>query len=100
MFHDGLVRALEERPSDIEIIGSAESWAQAKAMMDEMHPDALIADHQFAEEMMADMEQIAINDDEHTPDRILFVILDENKVVLYQRQQITDITIDRLIEVL
>ncbi len=100
MFHDGLVRVLEDRPADVEIIGSAESWAEAKGMMEEAHPDVLIADYHYAEEMMADLERIAAHDNDLIPDRILFVILDENKVILYKRRQITDITIDRLIEVL
>ena len=100
MFHDGLVRVLEDRSADVEIIGSAESWTEAKAMMEQARPDALIADYHYAEEMMADLERIAANDNDPIPDRILFVILDENKVVLYKRRQISDITIDRLIEVL
>ena len=98
MFHDGFVRVLEDHAADVEIIGSAESWAEAKSMINELKPDALIADHRFAEEMMADLEQLAAT--EYTPERILFIILDENKIVVYQRQQLTDITIDRLIEAL
>ncbi len=98
MFHDGLLRALENHAGEVEVVGSAKSWTEAKAMIEQLHPDALIADHQFAEEMMADIEEVAAS--EHLPHRILFVILDENKIILYQRQQLNDITIDRLIEVL
>lgn len=98
MFHDGLLRALENHAGDVEVVGSAKSWMEAKAMIEQLHPNALIADHQFAEEMMADIEEVAAS--EHLPHRILFVILDENKIILYQRHQLTDITIDRLIEAL
>ncbi len=98
MFHDGLVRALKDHRADVEIVGSAESWSEARPMIEELRPDALIADHQFAEAMMADLEEVAA--EERIPERILFVILDENKIVIYQRQQLTDITIDALIEAL
>jgi len=98
MFHDGLLRVLKDYERDVEVVGSAASWPEARAMMEDIRPDVLIADYQFAEEMMADLEQMAA--DEYSPGRILFVILDENKAVIYQRQQLTNMTIDRLIEVL
>ena len=98
MFHDGLVRVLDAQAADIEIVGSAENWDEAKALIERLQPEAIIADYRYAEEMMADMEQMA--HDAAMPGKILFIILDENKIILYQRKQFTDITIDRLIEAL
>lgn len=98
MFHDGLVRVLEDYEADVQIIGSAETWAEAKVLIPQLKPEALIADHQFAEEMMADLEQMAA--DEYIPEKILFIILDENKIIVYQRQQMSDITVHNLLEAL
>jgi DNA-binding NarL/FixJ family response regulator len=98
MFHDGLVRVLEAHASDVEIVGSAASWEEARDMLEEAQPEAILADHRFADEMMSELEHLP--PDAPAPGKILFIIPDENKVIVYQRRQIADITIDRLIEVL
>ncbi len=98
MFHDGLVRVLKNHAEDVVISGSAESWQEAKAMLNTLKPEALMAEYQFAEEILADLEQLAAN--QYFPEKILFIIQDENKIVVYQRQQLNDITIEHLIEAL
>jgi hypothetical protein len=55
-------------------------------------------DHHIPDVIVADLESFSSEDEK--PLKVLFVILDENKMIVYQRQQMTDITIDRLIEAL
>jgi DNA-binding NarL/FixJ family response regulator len=98
LFQDGLDRVLKTYSSDVEIIGTAETWEAARAMLATLHPDALIADYECADVIVADLESFSSEDGK--PLKVLFVILDENKMIVYQRQQMTDITIDRLIEAL
>ncbi len=98
MFHDGLVRVLKTHAEDVVISGSAESWQEAKAMLNTLKPEALMAEYQFAEAILADLEQLAAH--QYFPEKILFIIQDENKIVVYQRQQLSDITIEHLIEAL
>jgi len=80
----------------VEIVGIAETWDDAKRMLSALRPDALIADYQCADEIVPEMETCSGEDGK--PIKALFVILDENKMIVYQRQQMTDITIDRLVE--
>jgi len=96
LFQDGLDRVLKNYSPDIEIVGIAETWEEAKTMMATLHPDALIADYECADVIVPEMESFTGEDEK--PMKAIFVILDENKMIVYQRQQMTDITIDRLIE--
>ncbi len=96
LFQDGLDRVLKNYPDVVEIVGIAETWDDAKKMLTTLHPDALIADYQCADVIVPEMETFSGEDGK--PIKALFVILDENKMIVYQRQQMTDITIDRLVE--
>ena len=95
LFQDGLDRVLKTYSPDVEIVGVAETWEDAKPMLAELHPDALIADYACADVIVPEMESFTGSE---KPLKAIFVILDENKMIVYQRQQMTDITIDRLIE--
>ncbi len=98
LFQDGLDRVLKNHAPDIEIIGIAKSWDEAKILLASVTPDALIADYQYADTIVADME--SLTSDNEKPLKVLFVIPDENRMIVYQRQQMTDLTIDRFIEAL
>jgi DNA-binding NarL/FixJ family response regulator len=98
LFQDGLDRVLKNYSPDVEIIGVAETWEEAKSMLSTIHPDALIADYQYADVIVPEMESFTESGEKSI--KALFVILDENKMIVYQRQQMTDITIDRLVEAL
>ena len=98
LFQDGLDRVLKAYSSDIEIVSVVGSWEEAKTVLAEIHPDALIADYQYADVIVSEMETFSGEDGK--PIKALLVILDENKMIVYQRQQMTDITIDRLVEAL
>jgi len=98
LFQEGLARVLSSYADHVEIIGAAESWEVAKTQLDILHPDTLIADHQYADAIIADMDHFSLDDDK--PTKALFIILDENKMIVYQRQQLVDITIDHLVEAL
>jgi len=98
LFQDGLARILEPYQADVTIIGYAESWEEAKTLLKTLHPDTLIADYQYANVIVADLERFS--GDDSPISKALFIILDENKMVVYQRQQFADITIDRLVEAL
>jgi DNA-binding NarL/FixJ family response regulator len=98
LFQDGLDRVLKNYAPDIEIVGIARAWDEAKDMLAAANPDALIADYQYADTIIADMESLSPGDEK--PLKVLFVIPDENRMIVYQRQQMTDLTIDRFIEAL
>ena len=98
LFQDGLDRVLKNYSNAVEIVGMAETWDEAKSMLITLHPDALIADYECADVIVPEMESFTGEDEK--PIKALFVILDENKMVVYQRQEMTDITIDRLVEAL
>ena len=98
LFQDGLARLLEANQTYVNVIGFAESWQEAKTLLKTLRPDALIADYQCADVIVADLERLSI--EEYQISKALFIILDENKMVVYHRQQFVDITIDQLIKAL
>ena len=98
LFQDGLTRMLGAERPDISVIGFAETWQEARDLLNRLRPAALIADYQYADAIMADLEKLPLA--ESRLFKTLFIILDENKMVVYQRQQFTDITIQHVIEAL
>ncbi len=98
LFQDGLDRVLKSYSSDIKIVDIVETWNEAKTFLSSFHPDVIIADYQCADVIMSEMESFSGEDER--PITAIFVILDENKMIIYQRRQMTGITIDRLVEAL
>jgi DNA-binding NarL/FixJ family response regulator len=98
LFLEGLTRLLENHQAAVKVIGSVESWPAAKDLLTTLQPDALIADYQCAETIIADIEKLAT--EAYPITKVLFIILDENRMVVYRRQQVADIAIHQLIEAL
>lgn len=98
LFQDGLARILGAERTDISVIGFAETWKEAKNLLKRLQPEALIADYQYADAIMADLEKLSVA--ESRLFKTIFILLDENKMVVYQRQQFTDITTRQVIEAL
>ncbi len=98
LFQDGLSRILKTHQDDITVIGAAETWEQAESLLKTLQPHALIADYQCADVIVADMERISFDNDQLS--KVLFIIQDENKMILYRRQQYVDATVQQLIEAL
>lgn len=98
LFQDSLQHVLQGHAEQVELIGTTASWEEAKQLLLSAHPDTIVADYRYADAIVADIEALAASGGESV--RLLFLIPDENKLIVYQRQQLTDITIDNFVRAL
>jgi hypothetical protein len=93
LFHDGLICLLADFPA-AEVVGQAKSWSEARAMIEQCHPDAVIVDQ-------ADPELFK---EEHIPvlnvGIVIYLTLTDNRMVVHDRHQLMEPTMDDLLKAL
>jgi DNA-binding NarL/FixJ family response regulator len=97
LFLDGLTHLLGEQP-EVELIGSAQSWEEARAVAAARQPDILIVDHARAELREADLAPLLENTARHL--KVIYLTLSENKMIIHNRQQFGDVTVPDLLQAL
>jgi DNA-binding NarL/FixJ family response regulator len=96
MFCDGLTLLLSESPG-IEIVGSVGTCAEAREVVLQERPDVLIVDR-----VQLALNQGELNELLESVDslKIISLTLSENKMVILDRHQFDDVTLQVLIQTL
>jgi len=97
LFCESLTRLLSES-SSIEIIGAVRTCEEARQLFEARHPDVLIVDHAQAALKLDDLEDLL----DYGPAslKVIYLTIRENKMVVHNRRQLTDVTLPVLMEAL
>ncbi len=96
IFAEGLVRILKQ-DAGIEIVGCAENLERARFLLQAQQPDTIIVDF---ESDLPDTQVTHQLIDSQAERRVIFLTLSDNRLILYQRQQVIDATTADLLAVL
>ena len=97
LFRDGLARVLAEEPS-LSVVGSASSWREAEALIVQTQPEVLIVDQAAIGSRTPNV--YALLGDPPRQLRIIHLTLDENRAVVDDLRQVSDISVPELIGIL
>ncbi len=97
LFCEALTRLLSER-AGVEIIGAVGTCVEARDILEIENLDVLIVDHAQVALRGNDLEELL----ENGPDtlKVIYLTLSENKMVVHNRQKISDVTHNDLISAL
>jgi DNA-binding NarL/FixJ family response regulator len=93
LLQDVVVRMLGEQPH-VEIIGSAQTWEAAKSQIAASTPNVVIMAQQGQELSEADLQEIS------HPIKIIYLTPNENRIIVHDRQQISNAALADLITTL
>ncbi len=96
LLQDVVGRLLAEEP-EIEIIGVAAAWEDAKILIEATHPDILLMDenHELSEAQLT-----PLLDTINHPLKVVYLTPDENRITIYERKQIRDASLSDLLKAL
>lgn len=97
LFRDGLARVLAEEPS-LTVVGSASSWREAEALIVQTQPEVLIVDQAAIGSRTTNVYALLGNPPRSL--RIIHLTLDENRAVVDDLRQVTDISVPELLGIL
>jgi DNA-binding NarL/FixJ family response regulator len=97
LFRDGLARLLAEQPL-VSIVGEAGAWAEAQTLVAGKRPDVLIVDHAAADLVEADLAPLL--EAEAPAIKVIYLTLADNKMIVHNRQQVADVTVEDLLSAL
>ena len=97
LLQDVVIRLLSDQP-DIHIIGSVDSWEEAKQSIQENRPDVIIMDHQNPELMEAELHPLLDQHAKHF--KIIYLTSADNRIIVHDRMQINDAAMPDLLRAL
>ena len=97
LFRDGLERALAHEPT-VAVVGSADTWQAAQALVTQLKPDVLIVDHAAKALRKVDMTPVLETDAPTL--KVIHLTLAENKMVVYDQRQVADVSLTDLLSAL
>jgi hypothetical protein len=97
LFRDGLERTLAHEPT-ITVVGSADTWREAQVLVAQLKPDVLIVDHAATALRQADMTPVLGTEAQAL--KVIHLTLAENKMVVYDQRQVTDVSLIDLLSAL
>lgn len=97
LFREGLERLLGES-GGVEVVGAAETWAEAEALMRRANPQVVIADHDTSRLNPADLAPFLHAGAENM--RIIYLTLADNTMIIHQQQALANATLGDLQAVL
>jgi len=97
LFRDGLEHSLAQEPSVI-IVGSADTWLEAQALVAELKPEVLIVDHAAKALQQSDMVPVLGSGAQAL--KVIHLTLAENKMVVYDQRQVADVSLTDLLSAL
>ena len=97
IFSEGLSRLIGDVPG-VEIIGAVETCDQAETIFEESPPDIIIVDYDQGTRNREILD--ALLDRSPVSTKVIYLTLSENKMVIQNRQQLSDVTLSVLIETL
>jgi DNA-binding NarL/FixJ family response regulator len=97
LFLDGLTRILTEQP-DTEIIAAVNTWVEGRQIVDQDKPNIVIVDHEQPDLRQSDLAPLL--ESETTSLKVVFLTLSANKMIVHERQHLTDVSVPDLIQAL
>ncbi|MFN8475648.1 MAG: hypothetical protein U0822_25930 [Anaerolineae bacterium] len=97
LFRDGLARVLDEEPS-LLVVGSASSWSEAEDLISQTQPEVLIVDQAAIGSRTTNVYALLGNPPRRL--RIVHLTLDENRAVVDDLHQVSDISVTDLLAIL
>jgi DNA-binding NarL/FixJ family response regulator len=97
LFRDGLEHVLAQEPS-VTIVGSVSTWTEAQDLMARVRADALIVDH--ASEKLRQADLLPLLGTEAQDIKVIHLTLAENRMVVHDQRQVTDVSLADLLGVL
>ena len=97
LFLDGLTHILNEQPYT-EIIGAVSNWGAAQEIIDNEHPDIVIIEHNEVDLYKSDLDFLL--ESQAASIKVIFLTLSANKMVIHNRQQLSDVSVPDLIDAL
>ena len=97
LFRDGLTRILTEQPNT-ENVAAVNNWAEARSIVDQENPDIVIVDHDEPELRESDLAPLL--ETETLSLKVIYLTLAANKMIVHNRQQMSDVSIPDLLQAL
>ncbi len=97
LFLDGLTRILTEQP-DTEIIAAVHNWEEAGSIVEQENPNIVIVDHDEPKLRQTDLAPLLENESPEL--KVIYLTLSANKMIVHNRQQLTDVSVPDLIQAL
>ncbi len=97
LFRDGLERTLAHEPT-IAIVGSANTWQAAQALVTQLKPDVLIVDHAAKSLRQVDITPVLAATTSTL--KVIHLTLAENKMVVYDQRQVANVSLTDLLQAL
>ncbi len=97
LLQDVVVQLLAEQP-EIEVIGTADTWGNAKEQIVRDAPDVIIMDHQNQELVEAELNPL-LGSIQH-PLKVIYLTPAENRIIVHDRIEIFDASVPDLVNVL
>ena len=92
-----MTRILSEQP-DTEIVAAVSTWYTARAIVDQENPNIVIVDHNEPELRESDLAPLL---ESETPSlKVIYLTLSANKMIVHNRQQLSDVSVPDLIRAL
>ena len=97
LLQDVVIGLLAEQ-SDIEVIGTVDSWAQAKDQIANDAPDVIIMDHQKQELVEAELNPLLGS--LKRPLNVISLTPTQNRIIIHDRTEITNASMPDLVNAL
>ncbi len=97
LFCESLTRLVSENAA-VEVIGAVGTCGEARDILTTQQLDVLIVDHAQVALRGNDLEELLQNGPATL--KVIYLSLDENKMVVHNRQQLNDVTLPDLMSVL
>lgn len=97
LFRDGLAHVLSREPA-VSIVGSANTWQEARDMIARVQPDALIIDEGVTTSSHQELRRLLGPD--ATRLKIIHLSLDENRAIVDDLRQVADMSMTDLLKIL
>ena len=97
LFLEGLTRILSELPNN-DVIAAVGNWKDAREIVDRDHPNIIIVDHDKPDLRESDLAPLFVS--EITSLQVIYLTLSTNKMVIHNRQRLSDVSVPDLIQAL
>ncbi len=82
----------------LTVVGTVRTWEEARQVMAQKHPDIIIVDHDSAHLREPDLAPLLENEEQAI--KVIYLTLAQNKMVIHNRQQVTNVTATDLLQAL
>ena len=97
LFRDGLTHLLQEA-AHLQIVGAADSWTNARELMETHRPDIVIVDHSSNRLNEADLAPMLQNDLPNL--KVIYLTLADNHMIVHDQHQVSNVNVVDLLNAL